>query len=153
MRVREVRRERLGAGEGGVRGRLEVRLRGDAGLVGGRQVELAHVDRVQLGVGEGARGEDWRPVGEVGVRQEGGEGGREHLREVGRGRQVLGGVLLHVDSLPVRRRVHLQIRRRPGVRVRAVSPFLWECLWQRPCVGLAGVSLYIHGRRLLRPCV
>lgn len=136
MRVRKVRRERLGAGEGGGRGRLEVRLRGDAGLVGGGQVELAHVDRVQGGAGEGARGEDRRPVGEVGGRQEGGEGGREHLREVGRGREVLGGVLLHVDPLPVLRGGHLR------VRVRAASPFLR----QRPCVGLAGESLNVCPR-------
>lgn len=103
----EVGGERLGADEGGV-GRLVVRLRrrADVRLVRRMQVQLAHVNRFltvvrvqRLGLsgmtGQRVRGEDRRPMREMGVWQERGERGREHVREVGR-REMLGRVLLHV---------------------------------------------------------
>lgn len=146
--VGEVRREGLGAGEGDTRlggggggheGRLEVRLRlrGEAGLVGG--VQVAQVDRMRrprltqervqsallVGrrrAGDGVWGEDVGLMRKVGVGQERGKGRREHLRE------VLRWVLLHKDAPPweVLSQVLLllQIHTCPGVRIRAVSPRL-----------------------------
>lgn len=172
--IGEMRREGLGAGEGdiwlrggggGHEGGLEVRLRlcGEAWLVGGVQVAQVNrmrrprltQERVQGALLVGRRraggrvlGEDMRLMRKVGVGQERGKGRREHLRE------VLRWVLVHVDPSPCEVLCQvlllLQIRTRPGVRIRAVSPRLRLRDGLRPCFGrrvapAVGTSLCVCG--------
>lgn len=141
--VREMREERLGGGVwlrgGGEKGRGVVGLSlCDVGLVQvaqvdrmwGRTLSEVRVQSLRLrgegGTGEGIRGEDWRPVGEVGMRHEGREGRRKHLREVRWG-EVLWCVLLHVESLSGGVLQRVQVHTSPGVRAGAVSPHVGCC--------------------------
>lgn len=122
MRKRGVHLRVRGVGGDEVRlGVVRLRLGGELRL----QVKRAHVERRQRLVRDARRAGERvprrhrRPVVQVGVRQQWGEGRGEHLREVGRG-QMLGRVLLHVQSLSGR--VRMRMRLCPGVA--AVRPFL-----------------------------
>lgn len=161
----EGRGELRGGGVGGhQRGRAHlgvVRLGlGDIGLGGRVQVKLAEVDRVRRRWGRVGRrllaqeggvrrvcAERWVgrgegvSVGQVGVWEERGEGGWEHLGEVRRG-EVLGRVLLQVQSLSacVLRRVDVCLHGRPAEAV-VVGPFLRQRVCPRVAV-----------RRYIRSC-